>query len=65
MPSASRTPLASRGVRVGLVRGLIRAVTHLDVSRRDIETTLATVATIADSYFGGMVSNRGTPSATS
>jgi threonine aldolase len=36
--------LLERGVRMGQVRGEIRAVTHLDVSRKDIESTLAAVA---------------------
>jgi len=31
------------------VRGVIRAVTHLDVTREDIETTIAAVAAIAQS----------------
>ena len=39
--------LATRGVRMGEVSGEIRAVTHLDVSRADIATTLAAVATVA------------------
>ena len=38
--------LLERGVRMGQVRGEIRAVTHLDVSRQDIETTIAAVAGI-------------------
>jgi threonine aldolase len=39
--------LAARGIRMGRVRGEIRAVTHLDVSERDIDTALAAVADIA------------------
>lgn len=39
--------LLARGVRMGQVRGEIRAVTHLDVSRADIDTTIAAVAGIA------------------
>ena len=35
------TALAVRGVRMGLVRGVIRAVTHIDVSKSDIETAIA------------------------
>jgi threonine aldolase len=35
--------LQARGVRMGQVRGAIRAVTHLDVSSADIETAVATV----------------------
>ncbi len=41
------TELAKRGVRMGQVRGKIRAVTHLDVSRADIETAIAAAANIA------------------
>lgn len=38
--------LARQGVKMGEVRGEIRAVTHLDVSRSDIETALSTVARV-------------------
>jgi threonine aldolase len=41
--------LARQGVRMGQVRGVIRAVTHLDVTRDDIETAIAAVAAIAQS----------------
>lgn len=47
------TALAGRGVRVGQVRGLIRAVTHLDVSRSDIETALSAVADIVSTSAPG------------
>ena len=40
--------LATRGVRMGQVRGGIRAVTHLDVSRGDIETAIAAVAAVVN-----------------
>lgn len=39
--------LAARGIRMGRVRGEIRAVTHLDVNDGDIDTVLAAVADIA------------------
>ncbi|MET0497286.1 MAG: threonine aldolase family protein [Steroidobacteraceae bacterium] len=38
--------LATRGVRMGQVRGGIRAVTHIDVSRSDIETAIAAITAI-------------------
>lgn len=38
--------LGARGVRMGQVRGAIRAVTHLDVSRKDVETALAACAEV-------------------
>lgn len=38
--------LTARGVRMGQVRGGIRAVTHLDVSRADVETAIAAVTEI-------------------
>ena len=41
--------LARQGVRMGQVRGVIRAVTHLDVTRDDIETAIAAVSAIAQS----------------
>lgn len=41
----ARAMLAS-GVRVGFVRGLIRALTHLDVNAGDIETALTAARTI-------------------
>ena len=40
--------LRTRGVRVGLLGGGIRAVTHLDVSRADIETTIAAARAIVE-----------------
>lgn len=39
--------LATRGVRMGEVSGEIRAVTHLDVSRADIDTAVAAIAAIS------------------
>jgi len=39
--------LAQRGVRMGQVRGEIRAVTHLDVSREDVDTAIAAAADVA------------------
>ncbi|WP_394820613.1 threonine aldolase family protein [Pendulispora albinea] len=39
--------LAAHGVRMGEVRGEIRAVTHLDITRADIDTTLAAIRTVA------------------
>lgn len=39
--------LAEHGVRMGAVSGEIRAVTHLDVSRADIDAAVAAVAAIA------------------
>lgn len=41
--------LQSRGVRMGLVRGAIRAVTHLDVSQADIDAAILAVGAIAQS----------------
>ena len=41
--------LTRQGVRMGQVRGVIRAVTHLDVTRGDIETAIAAVTAIAQS----------------
>ena len=40
--------LRTRGVRVGLVREFIRALTHLDRSRADIETTIASARAIVE-----------------
>ena len=37
----------SRGVRMGQVRGVIRAVTHLDVSQADIDATILAIRAIA------------------
>ncbi|MDB5818803.1 MAG: putative threonine aldolase [Rhizobacter sp.] len=39
--------LAARGVRMGAVRGEIRAVTHLDVSRADVSAAVEAIAAIA------------------
>ncbi len=39
--------LSTRGVRMGMVRGEIRAVTHLDVSEPDIDVAIGAVARIA------------------
>lgn len=39
--------LAKHGVRMGEVSGEIRAVTHLDVSREDIDTAVAAIAAIS------------------
>lgn len=39
--------LQTRGVRMGEVRGEIRAVTHLDVTRDDIDTALAAIAAVS------------------
>jgi len=41
--------LEARGVRMGKVRGAIRAVTHLDVSAADIETAIEAIRAIAAS----------------
>lgn len=41
------TQLAERGVSMGQVRGEIRAVTHLDVSREDVDTAISAVLDIA------------------
>ena len=41
--------LTRQGVRMGQVRGVIRAVTHLDVTCDDIETAIAAVTAIAQS----------------
>jgi threonine aldolase len=41
--------LSARGIRMGQVRGEIRAVTHLDVSEQDIDTAISAVADIAAS----------------
>lgn len=41
--------LALRGVRMGEVSGEIRAVTHLDVSRADVDTAIAAIAAILKS----------------
>jgi threonine aldolase len=51
--------LAARGIRMGRVRGEIRAVTHLDVGEKDIDAAIAAVAEVAASPQG----NAGTPSA--
>ena len=40
--------LQERGVKMGAVRGEIRAVTHLDVSQHDIDTALDAIAAIVD-----------------
>jgi threonine aldolase len=42
--------MEAKGIRLGRVRGQIRAVTHLDVSRSDIETTIEAVRSISDQY---------------
>lgn len=39
--------LLARGVRMGLVRGSIRAVTHLDVSQADIDAAILAIRAIA------------------
>lgn len=39
--------LATHGVRMGEVSGEIRAVTHLDVSRADIDAAVTAIATIS------------------
>ena len=41
--------LAERGVEVGQVGGRVRAVTHLDVSRADIERSLQVVREVMES----------------
>lgn len=40
--------MSAKGIRLGRVGEQIRAVTHLDVSRSDIETTLAAVRSISE-----------------
>ena len=44
--------LQSHGVRMGLVRGAIRAVTHLDVSQADIDAALQAARVIAEAPQG-------------
>lgn len=44
--------LAERGVRMGQVRGAIRAVTHLDVSTADIDAAIAAIRAIAETPHG-------------
>lgn len=39
--------LSTRGIRMGKVRGEIRAVTHLDVSEQDIDAAICAIADIA------------------
>ena len=41
------TLLKARGVKMGAIGGGIRAVTHLDVSRDDVETTINAIKEIA------------------
>ena len=45
--------LQAAGVRMGHVSGVIRAVTHLDVSRADIDAAIAAVAAVAASSTAG------------
>jgi threonine aldolase len=45
-PESFLAELLSRGVRMGHVRGVIRAVTHLDVSRADIDATILAIRAI-------------------
>jgi threonine aldolase len=47
------------GVRMGLVRGRIRAVTHLDVSAEDIELALCAANDIMKSDRGSRDNNVG------
>lgn len=42
--------MEAKGIRLGRVQGQIRAVTHLDVSRSDIETTIEAVRSISEQY---------------
>jgi len=46
-PESFLARLLSRGVRMGQVRGMIRAVTHLDVSQADIDATILAIRAIA------------------
>jgi threonine aldolase len=48
--AAFLTQLQQRGVKMGAVGGLIRAVTHLDIARNDIEHTLHSVAAVVRSH---------------
>ena len=40
--------MEAKGIRLGRVRGQIRAVTHLDVSQSDIDTTVEAVRSISE-----------------
>lgn len=51
--------LLDRGVRMGLVRGAIRAVTHLDVSQADIDDAVAAIRSIAEAPRKSVSSSRG------
>jgi len=42
--------MEAKGIRLGQVRGQIRAVTHLDVSSSDIETTLEAIRSISERH---------------
>ena len=46
-PESFLAELLTRGVRMGQVRGVIRAVTHLDVSQADIDATILAIRAIA------------------
>jgi threonine aldolase len=48
--------LKERGVSMGAVGRLIRAITHLDVSAEDIETAITAVADVARVFNGATVS---------
>jgi len=42
--------MEANGIRLGQVRGQIRAVTHMDVSSSDIETTLEAIRSISERH---------------
>ena len=46
-PESLLAELLSRRVRMGQLRGVIRAVTHLDVSQADIDATILAIRAIA------------------
>lgn len=46
--------LLARGVRMGQVRGVIRAVTHLDVSQADVDATILAIRAIAQAPLGSI-----------
>ena len=50
--------LLSRGVRMGQVRGVVRAVTHLDVSQADIDATIQAIRAIAQATQAPITQNK-------
>ena len=55
-PESFLAELLSRGARMGQVRGVIRAVTHLGVSQADIEAAIVAIREIAQAPPGSFVS---------